>query len=470
MTVRTPVPVPKATLRRRLGWPVAGLVLIALFGILWAARHVWLLVDVYTSTPAASDHEVIFETVWATTFGLLLFQLVLAWSEPVYKVSPAHRVEIDALTVTINVPVYNEDPVCLHRALMSLVNQSRLPQRIEVVDDGSTTDYGDIREEFLAAATAAGIRASWVRQDNAGKRRAQAVTFTDDDADVYITVDSDTLLAYEAIEEGMKPFADKRVMSVAGLYLGLNSQKNFITRIAELLCVSWQLQGRSASSTMGSVVVNSGAFALYRGWVFRKYMTAYLNETFFGREVRISDDAYITMFCLLNGRTVQQPTAIALTLYPERFSNYCRQYVRWMRGSFIRSFWRLRYLPANSYAFWMQAISLAQFTIGCMIFVAVYLYLPAANHSIWPYTLAIPMLLGYIYTSRYLLLKRSDVSNASLWISYAMAPLMILWSWFICRPIRIYASMTFLKTGWVTRGDGVEVALDAEPVGRAMSL
>ena len=130
-------------------------------------------------------------------------------------------------------------------------------------------DYGIIEQEFLDVALKHGVQASWRRQANSGKRHAQAMTFRDDDADIYVTLDSDTVLDNHAIEEGLKPFARRGVTWVAGLYLGLNAQRNLVTRIAELVCVSWQLQGRSASSRMGNVLVNSGAFALYRGWVFK---------------------------------------------------------------------------------------------------------------------------------------------------------------------------------------------------------
>ena len=40
---------------------------------------------------------------------------------------------LDRLRVTVNVPVYNEDPVLLDRALYALFTQTRLPNRVEVV-------------------------------------------------------------------------------------------------------------------------------------------------------------------------------------------------------------------------------------------------------------------------------------------------------------------------------------------------
>lgn len=452
--------VPKVTIRSR-GWITIVPVLVGLLIVFWAVRHVMVLSDVYLK--GDRDHHLVFETAWAISFLFIAFQLVLAWIEPVYTLTPRQAEIVDAFKVTVNVPVYNEDPVCLERCLMSVFSQTRLPDHVSVVDDGSDSlDYTEIRDRFYAAGDAAGIKVSWHRQDNAGKRHAQAVTFRNDDADIYVTLDSDTILDDHAIEEGLKPFARPNISSVAGLYLGLNAEKNWLTRVAELVCVSWQLQGRSASSTMGNVLVNSGAFALYRGWIFRKYLDAYLGETFFGRSVPFSDDAHMTMFSLMHGKTVQQRTATSMTLYPEKFGNYCRQYTRWMRGAFIRMWWRFKYLPLRSFAFWNELLGQSQFILACGIFVSVYVYWPTIDHRVWPYTIIIPLALGYVVTGRYLMVKRSDVSTASMWLTYSMAPLMILWSWFVCRPIKIYAAITWWRIGWGTRQNGIEVGLNAD--------
>ncbi|MGW2841066.1 hypothetical protein ACWCWD_25120 [Streptomyces sp. NPDC001493] len=39
---------------------------------------------------------------------------------------------------------------------------------------------------------------------------------------------------------------------------------------------------------------------------------------------------------------------------PQSLSHHIRQQIHWMRGSAIRSFWRVRYLPLSGYAFWNQ--------------------------------------------------------------------------------------------------------------------
>ncbi len=174
------------------------------------------------------------------------------------------------MKVTVNVPVYNEEPLVLDRVLYALFSQTRLPDRVDVVDDGSGVDYGNVRDYWLSRHPP-GVRFSWIRQQNQGKKLAQARTFGTDDADIYITLDSDTTLARNAIEEGLKPFADRRVQSVAGLELAWNYDANLLTRIKSVNTVIWQFVTCSAQNVAGGgILVNRGTFALYRGNLIRR--------------------------------------------------------------------------------------------------------------------------------------------------------------------------------------------------------
>lgn len=98
------------------------------------------------------------------------------------------------------------------------------------------------------------------RTEDSGKRAAQAVTFAGDQrADIFATVDSDTILDPRAIEEGLKPFTDPRVTSVAAVLLTYNSGRNLPTALTESWLTVYQLGIRSAWSRLGRVMINSGA-------------------------------------------------------------------------------------------------------------------------------------------------------------------------------------------------------------------
>ncbi len=96
--------------------------------------------------------------------------------------------------------------------------------------------------------------------------------------------------------------------------------------------------------------------------MIRDIVPAYLEETFLGLgPVLLGDDAALTLFARGRGKAVQQPTAFALTMYPETLSHHFRQWIRWMRGSTIRNCWRVRYLPLTSWGWWFTVLGVQLF-------------------------------------------------------------------------------------------------------------
>ena len=136
-----------------------------------------------------------------------------------------------------------------------------------------------------------------------------------------------------------------------------------------------------------------------------------------------------------------------------------------MRGSFIRSFWRFRYLPVTRYAFWRHFAGWVQWVLSTTIFVRLFLYRPLA-HGDWTAGLAVvgvPLVLDYARALRYLTVNRADESFRSQLLTWALAPLMSLWAFAVLRFVRLYAMATCTRTGWGTRQNGVEVSLAPTP-------
>jgi len=397
-------------------------------------------------------------------FLILVWTTALGYMERPFKVTREEAERLNALRVMVSVPAYNEDHDALAECVRSMLNGTRRPQRIHVVDDGSTEDYGDLPGILAAEADALGVELVWERVPNGGKRMAQVRAFAaDDEADVFITVDSDSLLDRTAIEELLKPFKDKRVGSVAGIVVALNNQRSLLTRMTDLWFVVGQLADRSAMSTMGSVLVNCGPLAAYHAPMIRRNLKGYISETFFGRRVEFSDDSMLTLYALAEGyRAVQQPTAFAYTLMPEKVYHHLRQYLRWMRGATIRSVWRFRYLPLRSYAFWGHALGWVQMVLGTAVFAILIIGGLFINPASIPWLFVIPIAVGYAQACRYLLVGRSDESVRSQLVTVALSPLATLWSFVVLRAVRWYGMVTCLKTGsWGTR-ETVEVTLSGK--------
>jgi cellulose synthase/poly-beta-1,6-N-acetylglucosamine synthase-like glycosyltransferase len=84
---------------------------------------------------------------------------------------------------------------------LSILQQTWLPNLISVTDDGSAVDYTEVRARFEALAASVGVPTEWVRTVNRGKRHMQGVAIAGHpEADVLLTVDSDTTLDPLAVE------------------------------------------------------------------------------------------------------------------------------------------------------------------------------------------------------------------------------------------------------------------------------
>ncbi|WP_170286439.1 glycosyltransferase [Micromonospora olivasterospora] len=411
---------------------------------------------------------------YAVMFLFLVIQFGAAYLERPAKVTDRVQKQLDQLCVVALVPAYNEDAKALQECLMSMIFQTRKPDTIYVVDDGSkhTDGYRKVQRWFLEVAPMHGIRPVWHIQSNAGKRHAQAKAVMDTpEADVYWTVDSDTVSDPSALAELLKPFGNPEVQSVAGIVMAANvrvkqdwgkHRTNFLTRFTDLWFVAGQLTDRSSLSVLGSVWVNSGPIAAYRADLIRNNLHSYLAETFFGRPVPFSDDSMLTLFAMLRGRTVQQPTAFAYSLMPDRIGHFNRMFLRWMRGSFIRSWWRVRYLPIRSFAWWAHILRWTQSVAATVLFVAVMLVSPVIDFRIeaLPWMLGVPIVVGYAQTLRYMTIRRSDQPLLYQWGTWALSPVAVFFALVWLRAIRWYGVATCWKTGsWGTR-QTVEVAMN----------
>jgi hyaluronan synthase len=374
---------------------------------------------------------------------------------------------IDDLVVTVQIPVYNEDPAALRACLLSVLRQSRRVNRVRVVDDGSATStgvpitYDDVRLEFLDAAAALGVEATWDRTENRGKRYAQMHVLAHDDADIFLTLDSDSVLDRHAVREGLAPFADPRVQSVAGHVLVLNRTATLLTRMTCVLYLPFTRGLRSAQSVLRRVTINSGTLAFYRGEVVRGCAGAYENERFRGRPMQMNDDSMLTFYALLAGDTVHQPSSIVFTLVPERFRHYANQQLRWMRGTTVRHLWWLRYMPINGVVFWTTVAEYLHLLLALAIPIVV-MADPACREqagSIAGSALQIGLAMNYLMALRLFVVRRSDEPMAARLLLFALAPLASVWRLLVLRPMYVYALLTCWRINrWGTRSH-VEVAL-----------
>ena len=304
---------PESTLRSRP--PQSSYRKVLAVGLITGAVLGFVLAIHLAQTPGGS--EVIrlgwYGTAVMTLLGVKLLLSLLAG--PV-RTSPSTDQILARYKVAGIVTCRNEDPAAFARCLSSILDSTRLPSSLTVIDDGSTSRAClDIAHTLAPAFRAAGVDYEViVFPENLGKRAGLAAGFRRTwDADVYLCVDSDTILHPEAVANALRPFKRRRVQATTGAIFAANRSRNALTRLIDLRYCYAFLGERAAYSVLGSVLCACGSLALYRGSTVRKYLDDFLSQQFLGRPCTYGDDRRLTYYCLREGRVVLAPDAVAWT-------------------------------------------------------------------------------------------------------------------------------------------------------------
>lgn len=392
----------------------------------------------------------------AATFAYLAVKLLLS---VVYRPARDESTPPD-LTAAVVVPVYNEDPGAFAACLDSLLAQSRLPDEVWVVDDGSrATGCLAVARSRQPAFAERGVALHLHRfAVNRGKRHAQAHAFRRSKADVFVTVDSDTVLDRHAIAEGLKPFRDERVRAVTGRVRALNVTANLLTRLIDLRYANAFLYERAAYSAVGSVLCCCGSLSFYRAEVIAPNLADFVHQRFLGIEVHYGDDRRLTNYALQQGRVVFQATCVGHTAVPERFGHWLRQQLRWNKSFIRETWWCLTRFRPWSWPWILSALELATWvTMSFALLVALVVRSGTAGvAAVWFYG-ANAAFLAYARSVRY-------VGDAGTPLGrqiavFLLAPLYAVVHVFVLIPLRLVAFATLRRPGWGTRSS-VEVVVD----------
>lgn len=364
----------------------------------------------------------------------------------------------------IVIPVYNEDQVLFKMVLESISKQTHLAEYVYVVEDGSLEE-NKVEAIFNEWAETYPHKTAYKYVANNGKREAQAVAFEmlRDEVDVFITIDSDTILDERAVEEGLYPFFNENVMSVGGVLLDYNNKDNFLTRVVGVSFVSAFSNGRASSSAWNSVGVNHGCLAFYRREVIEENLDHYLNQIVFKQKAKFGDDRMLTQYASLMGDTVYQESSIGYTVNPTKLSHLVRQRTRWWRSFWWGGVWFLKEQSIFSMAWWFQLVHFISWGLYTPIFFLVYIFFPIVNMTIPIIVILYMIFMGYIRNVRVLRFDRPDMSKTKQVLYYLVfSPLSTILNILICTILQTYALLTVWKVAnWGTRED-VEVAISLE--------
>jgi N-acetylglucosaminyltransferase len=251
-------------------------------------------------------------------------------------VAAALLVEWPAVDVVI--PCYNEDPALLEACCRSVAGQDYPgPLSVWLVDDGSA-NRGALLEVYERWRDRGwNVRLS---DRNRGKRAAQDEAVRRGSGQLVVLMDSDTVLAPDAVRQAAACFADDRVGAVSGSVGVLNAPTNLLTRlIHHRYRLRFQVE-RPAQGFFTSLLCCSGPFAVYRRGVLTELWPRYLTQTFAGVRCTNGDDLHLTNLVLATGRQVLfEPRAVASTWVPRTLRLYLRQQLRWNRSFYRELRW-----------------------------------------------------------------------------------------------------------------------------------
>ncbi|WP_431241592.1 glycosyltransferase [Flavobacterium sp. P21] len=379
--------------------------------------------------------------------GSFLYNLYLY-----FRYKPIESVSDDLLpTCTVIVPAYNEGKL-VWQTLMSLAESDFPKQKLQLlaIDDGSKDDTWYWMQQ---AKIKLGDRLEIYQQpENKGKRHALYRGFELGTGEVFVTVDSDSIVKKDTLRNLVSPFVvDEKCGAVAGNVHVLNNKKALLPKMLNVSFVMSFEFMRSAESMLGSVLCTPGSIATYKRDAVFACLPEWINQTFMGQPSDIGEDRAMTNMILKQGfHVLFQRNALVLTNVPEEYKGLYKMFIRWGRSNVRENIMMAQYVFKdfrNESKFGARLLFLNQslkiimsypFLLFMLFFIAVH-----------PVLFFSSTLLSIMIVSTFSVLfyaKRYSFSDAFWAYSYSI---FYTFSLFWITP---YAIATANKKGWLTRG------------------
>lgn len=269
--------------------------------------------------------------------AILIFQILfLIYIAKLFiKYKPISSVSNEALPhCTVIVPAYNEGNLVYH-TLLSIAKSNFPKDKIEIiaVDDGSTDDtwYWMNKANIDLGCTLTVLQ----QAKNQGKRHALYKGFIKGKGEIFVTIDSDSVVEKDTLRNLISPFVShKNCGAVAGNVKVLNKNQGMIPRMLNVSFVFSFEFIRAAQSSLGFVLCTPGALSAYKREAVFQCLDNWIDQKFLGRSATIGEDRAMTNFILKQGYDVKfQRNANVLTNTPTAFNNLHKMFTRWGRSN-----------------------------------------------------------------------------------------------------------------------------------------
>lgn len=378
------------------------------------------------------------------TLGYMLIVSVIAFTYKPFKgdYTPA---------CSVLIPVYNESRH-IYETVQSIMASDYRDFEVIIIDDGSTDDsrywIEKAKNEFANIKT-------YYCEKNSGKKHALAKGIELAENEIFITVDSDSTIAPEAMRNIVIPFENPKVGAVAGNINVKNINTGLIPKLMDIIFVFSYEFLRSAQSRCGSVLCTPGALSAYRRSAVEPLVSTWLENTFLGRKTVIGEDRELTCMLLKNKwEVVYQESANAYTNMPETYVNLCKMLLRWVRGDIRENILMFKYVFNNCSFKHIKSIGLTFhyiiFNIGVLSpvvmlpFAIIYLICNFFT-SIFLLKYIIMMIVLWSILPMIIYIRKKSFRYSIHSLTYSLFSLVfLLW-------IPLYAILTLNNNKWLTR-------------------
>jgi len=422
--------------------------------LLLSAFMLYIMRDEYVEL-IESRNEFIFIKVFSILImAVLIFKSIyLLYFLHLYLKYKPSKVKNDDLLpqCTILVPAYNEGSL-VYKTLKSISESDYPSHKLNVIaiDDGSKDDtwYWIRKAEIDIKMNITALQ----QPRNMGKRQALYRGFNMGECDVFITIDSDSIILKDTLRNLVAPFVkDDNCGAVAGNVKVLNDE---VAIIPKMLNVSFAYSFefiRAAQSMLGSVLCTPGALAAYRKDAVMNCLDSWVNQKFLGVPTDIGEDRAMTNMILKQGYTVKfQQNAVVLTNIPENFNNLRKMFTRWERSNVRENIMLTKFAFKNfrkGSKLGMRLILINQwlkliFAIPAIVFMLIFLW----NSPFLYLTTKLSAIL--IFSTIPAIYYAVNHCKFNSFYSYSYG----LYYTFLLFWITPYALFTANKRGWLTRG------------------
>jgi len=379
-------------------------------------------------------------------------------------------------TLSVLLPCFNEGEA-VYSTIESILASDYPANRLEIVvtDDCSVDDSYEWIQK--AEQDFSGQVRGFKNELNMGKTRTILNALARSHSEMVMIVDSDTILAPNAIRELMACFADPKMGAVGGPASVRNPNDNALTAFQTYLYYLGFRLGKVPESYCQFVGCIGGYMLAMRRSVLLEVQPKLEARNWFGVKVKDGEDRFLTHQILLAGyKTYCDMDAECWTTVPNTFKKYWLQQLRWRRSNARDFFYTIHHLPLHvrtlhwmsSYVYILTPLVMVISTIQVVVSL---LFNPVEWFD--------PrMALGYIFMSFFIiaLIRRfhpeQALDNPLLLFVYAV--------WWVANNVFLtpLALMTLDSDGWGNRDKEVQpevqsqqpVASDLEPAVEQASL